>query len=75
MKREKSKKRLCKKCVCGNYPEIITGKHHAKQFKVFSVERKNPRCKTKPATANYDKKRATVSAWNNDVVTNHLMSV
>jgi len=75
VKREKTKKSPCKKCACGKYPEILTGQHHSNQSKVYSVECRNLRCKTKPATANYDKKSVAVSIWNNDVVTNHLMIV
>jgi len=75
MEREKDKKQPCKKCTCGKYLEILTGQHHSNTSKVYSVEFRNLRCKTKPATANYDKKSVAVSMWNNDVVTNHLMSV
>ena len=72
MQREKDKKQPCKS---GKYPEIITGKHHSNTSKVYSVECRNLRCKTKPATSYYDKKSVAISMWNNDVVTNHLMSV
>jgi hypothetical protein len=64
-----------KKCSCGKAPTIITGKHYSNTSKVYSVECRNNRCRTKPATAKYDKKKVAVSMWNNDVVTNHLMSV
>ncbi len=75
MEREKSKKQPCKKCACGKYPEIITGKHYANTSKIYSIEYRNLRCKTKPSTSNYATKSIAVSMWNNDVVTNHLMSV
>jgi hypothetical protein len=66
---------ILKKCSCGKLPEIIIGNHHSNQQKVFSVECRNSRCKYKPATGNYATKSIAVSMWNNDVVTNHLMSV
>lgn len=75
MEREKDKKQPCKKCACGKYPIVITGKHHSNTSKVYSVECRNLRCKAKPATGNYVTKTIAISMWNNDVVTNHLMSV
>lgn len=59
MEREKDKKQPCK----------------SNTSKVYSVECRNLRCKTKPATSYYSVRGIAVSMWNNDVVTNHLMSV
>ena len=60
------------KCQCGKLPVIIRGIHPVKSHSVFHIECQNPRCKYKPATADYKTQFQAQSAWNNKIVTDYM---
>jgi hypothetical protein len=61
-----------KKCTCGKFPIVYRGLHPTLNKMVFFVMCDNPKCKTKPATANKETRQHAIKEWNSGLVTNSM---
>jgi hypothetical protein len=64
-----------KKCKCGQYPFMFSGRQGLTRKVVYSVCCINVDCKCQPSTENCDDKQKAIDQWNTGMVSDSLLLV